>query len=156
VVVICALDLGREVLVPITLAVLLSFLVAPLVDLLRRLHLGQLPSVVIAVVLALAVMGGIGTLIGAQVAQLGADLPHYQAAIEKKIQRVQGATVGRADDLLRSASTLFKRATPPSKPESGVGPGGTRREDKVPLPVAVQEPPLTPKRGSGIDNARRT
>lgn len=121
VVVICGLYLEREVLIPVTLAVLLSFLVAPLVDQLRRFRLGKLPSVLIAAVLSLAVIGGIGTLIGAQVVQLGADLLRYQAAIETKIQRVQGITVGRADDLLASASNLFKRATPASKPETTTG-----------------------------------
>ncbi|KAA0997460.1 AI-2E family transporter [Paraburkholderia panacisoli] len=144
VVVIGALDLGREVLVPVTLAVLLSFLLAPLVDQLRRLRLGQLPSVVIAVVLALAVMGGIGTLIGAQVAQLGADLPRYQTAVEKKVQSVQGATVGRAEDLLGSASNLFKRAAPARKPETASVSGAAKQQDKAPLPVAVQEPPPSP------------
>src|SRR5258707_312193 len=48
--VICALYFGRAVLIPIILAVLLSFLVAPFVDLLRRLKLGQVPSVIVAVV----------------------------------------------------------------------------------------------------------
>lgn len=144
VVVICALDLGREVLIPVTLAVLLSFLVAPLVDQLRRLRLGELPSVVIAVVLALAVIGGVGTLIGAQVAQLGADLPRYQAAIERKIQSVQGATVGRADDLLGSASSLFKRSVPVRKQETASDSGVAKQADKAPMPVAVQEPPPSP------------
>jgi len=49
VVVICALYFGRAVLIPIILAVLLSFLVAPFVDLLRRLKFGQVPSVIVAV-----------------------------------------------------------------------------------------------------------
>jgi predicted PurR-regulated permease PerM len=149
VVVICALDLGRDVLMPVTLAVLLSFLVAPLVDILARLRLGQVPSVVIAVLLALAVMGGIGTLIGAQVAQLAADLPHYQATIEKRIQFVQQATVGRLDDLLASASTLIKRPIHAPHAAGGAGaPGATvsgrKQEERAPMPVAVQEPPASP------------
>ncbi|MCP3712515.1 AI-2E family transporter [Paraburkholderia sp. CNPSo 3274] len=158
VVVICALDLGREVLMPVTLAVLLSFLVAPMVELLERLRLGQVPSVVIAVVLALAVMGGLGTLIGAQVAQLGAGLPQYQAALEQKAQRVQQATVGRVDGLLGSGSNLMKRLAPP--PDAATGASGAsgagrasaasaivsgpaKQQDRAPMPVAVQEPPAS-------------
>ncbi len=41
VVIVAALYFAREVLVPITLAVLLSFLLAPLVHLLRLIHLGR-------------------------------------------------------------------------------------------------------------------
>src|SRR4051812_50143274 len=62
VVVVAGLYLGRTVLIPITLAVLLSFMLAPLVNLLRRIHLGRVPSVLLAVGLApggiLALRGG--------------------------------------------------------------------------------------------------
>ncbi|PLQ00328.1 AI-2E family transporter [Cupriavidus pauculus] len=144
VVVICGLYLGREVLIPVTLAVLLSFLVAPLVDQLRRLRLGKLPSVLISAVLSLAVMGGIGTLIGAQVAQLGEGLPRYQAAIEAKIQRVQGATLERAEGLLGSASNLFRRATPAPKHAPTAGSPSQKQQENSPVPVLIQEPPPTP------------
>lgn len=70
VVVIAALYVGRGVLIPITLAVLLSFIVAPLVGLLRRLRFGRLPSVIVAVLFALSALSAVGVLIGAQVAQL--------------------------------------------------------------------------------------
>ena len=56
VVVVAGLYLGRTVLIPITLAVLLSFLLAPLVNLLRRVRLGRVPSVLVAVFLALTVI----------------------------------------------------------------------------------------------------
>ena len=56
VVVVAGLYLGREVMIPIVLAVLLSFLLAPLVNVHRRMHLGRVPSVLLAVVLALGVI----------------------------------------------------------------------------------------------------
>ena len=49
VVVIAALYLGKEVLIPITVAVLLSFVLAPFVSLLRWMHLPRLPAVFVAV-----------------------------------------------------------------------------------------------------------
>jgi predicted PurR-regulated permease PerM len=51
--VIGALYFGREVLIPVMLAVLLSFLVEPFVEFLRRFKLGQIPSVIVAVLVAL-------------------------------------------------------------------------------------------------------
>src|ERR1700760_1059099 len=68
VVVIAGLYLGRTVLIPITLAVLLSFLLAPIVNLLRRIHLGRVPSALIAVLLALCIILSLGTLLGTQIA----------------------------------------------------------------------------------------
>src|SRR3954454_12971986 len=70
VVVVTGLYLGRTVLIPITLAVLLSFMLAPLSNLLRRIHLGRVPSVLLAVVLAVSVIVAIGGLIGTQLADL--------------------------------------------------------------------------------------
>ena len=77
VVVVAGLYLGRSLLIPITLAVLLSFLLAPLVNLMRRMHLGRIPSVLLAVLLALAVILALGGLLGTQVAGLAEEVPRY-------------------------------------------------------------------------------
>ena len=143
VVVIAALYVGRGVLIPITLAVLLSFIVAPFVGLLRRLRFGKLPSVIVAVLCALSALSAVGVLIGAQVAQLAADLPQYQWTVEHKIRVVQEDTLGRADTLLASVSNALKRFTPP--------PGDPHRKDNpvsassgTPMPVEVHEPTPSP------------
>ncbi|MEJ0002611.1 MAG: AI-2E family transporter [Pararobbsia sp.] len=111
VVIVCALYFGRTVLIPITLAILLSFLLAPLADWLRVLRIGKVPSVIAAVLVALLVVLGIGGLIGVQVAQLASSLPRYQATIEDKINTVQQKTLGRADDLLTRASHALKETS---------------------------------------------
>jgi predicted PurR-regulated permease PerM len=143
VLVIAALYMGRGVLIPITLAVLLSFIVAPLVGLLRRVHFGQWPSVIVAVLFALSVLSAVGALIGAQVAQLAKDLPQYQWTVEHKIRVLQENTLGRADTVLASASNALKRFAPPlgdahrmNNPLSASG--------AVPMPVEVQEPAPSP------------
>src|SRR5918997_2498374 len=68
--VLAALYIGREVFLPIVIAVLLAFVLAPFVDLLRRLRLGRVPSVVIATLLALGVIVSLSLMIGNQVDQL--------------------------------------------------------------------------------------
>lgn len=95
VVAVAGLYLGRSVLIPITLAVLLSFLLAPLVNLLRRVHLGRVPSVLLAMLLALALILALGGLIGTQVAGLAEDLPRYMVTIRQKIDTVQQAMLSR-------------------------------------------------------------
>ena len=59
VVVVAALYLAREVLVPISLAVLLSFVLAPLVRLLRACYAPQFVAVMFAVLLAFAAIFGL-------------------------------------------------------------------------------------------------
>ncbi|BCF99731.1 ABC transporter permease [Paraburkholderia sp. PGU19] len=144
VVVVSGLYFAREVLIPITLAVLLSFLLAPLVGLLRRLHFGQLPSIFVAVLLAVVTLLAVSTLIGAQIAQLASSLPQYQAAIERKVETVQEKTVGRADALLSRAATALARVAPdrPAVPHEA----GRSQKPTVsaPLPVEVHEPIPSP------------
>jgi predicted PurR-regulated permease PerM len=145
VVVICALYFGRAVMIPIILAILLSFLLAPFVDVLRRLRLGQVPSVIVAVVLALTVLTGVGALIGAQVAQLAGDLPKYQVAIERKIDTVQSVTVGRADQFLGRASNALKRLSPAREQEPHKDEGNQSSSPiDQPMPVEVHQPTPTP------------
>ncbi|MFL9893965.1 AI-2E family transporter [Paraburkholderia sp. RL17-381-BIF-C] len=144
VVVVCGLYFGRAVLIPITLSVLLSFLLAPLVQMLRRLHMGQLPSIFIAVLFALASLLAVGALIGAQLVQLAGDLPQYQVAIEQKIETVQEKTVGRADSLMSRAAVALQRVAP-SKPNPPRPTGrAARNAPAVPQPVEVHEPAPTP------------
>ncbi len=147
VVVVAGLYLGREVLVPITLAVLLSFLLAPLANLLQWARLGRVVSAILAVVLAISVILAVGGLIGTQVAGLAGDVPRYQDTIQHKIDSLRGMTIGRlqtmADTLTAQMSTAAKPAATPPKPASPPAPSTTPPPPK-PVPVEVEQPSLTP------------
>lgn len=145
VIVVCGLYFGRAVLIPITLSVLLSFLLAPLVTMLRRLHLGSFLSIFLAVLATVLALAGIGTLITAQIVQLAADLPQYQEAIEQKVETVQEKTVGRADLLMSRAATALQRVTPAPPPAPPLPHGhAARNAPGVPTPVEVHPPAPTP------------
>jgi predicted PurR-regulated permease PerM len=140
VVVVAGLYLAREVLIPITLAVLLSFLLAPLVTLLREIHVPNVPSVLFAVVLGLAALGAVGGVIGLQVASLATDVPQYASTIEGKINTLRAQTLGR----LNSVTNMFARqvattAAPAPEPDAG----GNSRANK-PIPVEVNQPSAGP------------
>jgi predicted PurR-regulated permease PerM len=137
VVVITGLYLGRTVLIPITLAVLLSFVLAPLANLLRRIHLGRVLSVLLAVVLALSVILAIGGLIGTQLADLAQQVPIYAQTIRKKVETVQEFALNKADFVIgRLGQQLNAPAPVQPKAPSGTGP--------KPLPVEIHQPEPTP------------
>ena len=100
--VVAGLYFGRSVLIPITLAMLLSFLLAPLVNLLRRMHLGRVPSVLLAVLLALTVILALGGLIGTQVADLAEDVPRYALTIQQKVDTLQQLVLSHMTELTRA------------------------------------------------------
>ena len=154
VVVVAGLYLGREVLIPITLAVLLSFVLAPLASLLRRLRLGRVPSVLVAVALAIGIVIVIGTVIGSQVASLATCLPEYTGTIETKIQSVRALTIDRVSGLLDQLGS--KTSAPGAGPKTNAGQGesgasaeaakdaGSAGQQNGSSPIALAERYLSP------------
>ena len=153
VVVIVALWFGRDLLIPITLAVLLSFVLAPLVALLRRIRIPKAPSAIIAVLLALGIILALGSVIGTQLASLAADLPRYQVTIESKVGAIRSLTLNRLSEV---AATLGRQAERvPHAPSNSAstasavpGAQGSAREAAPeplqPVPVEVHEPTPSP------------
>ena len=154
VVVIAGLYLAREVLIPITLAVLLSFVLAPLANLFRRFRLGRVPSVLVAVALAIGIVIVIGTVIGSQVASLATRLPEYTGTIETKIQSVRAVTIDRVSGLLDQLGS--KAGAPSAGPKSDGRPGergsstepskdaGNAGQQNAASPIALAERYLSP------------
>ena len=142
VVIVAALYFGREVLVPIALAILLSFVLAPLVRILQKGRIPRSVSVIVAVLVAFALIVGLGTVIVAQINQLAADLPRYQATLREKIQSFRGLAAG-SGTLERAAEVLQDLGRELEKPR-----GGDRAETSVPgargpdrpIPVEVRQP----------------
>ncbi len=150
VVVVAALYLAREVLIPITVAILLSFVLAPLADLLRRCRVPHIPAVLLAVVIGIGTLLTIAGVIGVQVASLTADVPQYAATIEKKVETIRGATVGRLSTLINRVDRQMAPAKPqdPTSGETQPGPGAVKTTPLAtgpqPIPVEVRPPPAQP------------
>ena len=142
--VVAALYFGKDILLPITVAVLLSFVLSPLVGALRRLQIPRVVAVVFSVGLALAIIGGVGALVGSQIVEVAGDLPLYQTTIEKKVGVLRTATLGRiAEVVSRFRGTLGQagQISPPSGSPAGEQ---AARPEQTPVPVEVRQPPPDP------------
>jgi predicted PurR-regulated permease PerM len=107
VVVVACLFFAREVLIPVTLAGILSFMLAPVVRMLQNFRLPRALAVIVVVLSAFAAIFALGTLITREVTQLASDLPRYQATISKKIQRFSGSgETGMAGTLRRAEKVI--------------------------------------------------
>lgn len=120
--IIAVLYFGRDVFVPLALAILLSFVLAPGVRFLQRLRCPRGLAVACVVLLAFAAIFALGTLMVSQVTQLATDLPRYQSTMQEKIKSMQGALsasgpLRRAADVLQELGKELKRA-PASAPET--------------------------------------
>jgi predicted PurR-regulated permease PerM len=146
VVIISMLYFGRDIFVAVALAILLSFVLAPLVNLLQRIRVPRGLSVVGVVILAFALIFAMGSLLAAQLSQLAGDLPNYQSTISQKIQSFRDAKAGsttleRASDMLKDLSKELDKP----KDDSAARPSGpvlstNSPKPLTPVPVEVRQP----------------
>jgi predicted PurR-regulated permease PerM len=144
VIIIMMLYFGREIIIPIALAILLSFVLAPLVGLLQRVRIPRGLAVVSVVIIAFALIFGLGSLLAAQLTQLARDLPSYQSTITEKIQSFRETTAGRgtlerASGMLKD---LSKELDKPKDAASALGAGASPKTAAplTPVPVEVRQP----------------
>src|SRR6202051_3776947 len=146
VIIIMVLYCGREIIIPIALAILLSFVLAPLVGLVQRMRVPRGFAVVSVVILAFAVIFAMGSLLASQLTQLAGDLPRYQSTISEKIQSFRDTKAGRgtlerASDMLKNLSKELdkpKDAASARAPSSIVSPNAPGPQ--TPVPVEVRQP----------------
>ncbi|MCP1743984.1 putative PurR-regulated permease PerM [Bradyrhizobium japonicum] len=146
-IIVSALYVGREIFVPVALAILLSFALASPVSALQRLKVPRGIAVVGVVLFAFAIIFALGSLIAAQLNRLAGDLPSYQVTIQSKIQSVRGIT-GGSSTLERAAGMLQDLGKELDKPKGAVpeksvspslgSPLGSR--PVAPVPVEVLQP----------------
>jgi predicted PurR-regulated permease PerM len=120
---------ARPVLIPIALAILISFALSPLVSWLQRLGLRRGLAVGVVVALALAVALGLGWAVVQQVTALADDLPRYKQTISRKISEIQkvgrGGTLAKVQDTAKDVMKQLDK-----------GGGAAER----PVPVVVSQP----------------
>ncbi len=100
VVVLTALRWGGPILIPLALAIFLTFVLSPLATLLERRGLGQVPSVIIVVALTVLVLSFVSWVVVHQVSNLLDELPKHTNTIKKKIETVRGMIQQSGDSRL--------------------------------------------------------
>jgi predicted PurR-regulated permease PerM len=132
VVIVSALYLARDVLIPITLAIFLSFFLAPIVRLLQRARLPKVVAVIVAVVVALAVILLVGAIIGSQIKALIVNLPQYMSTVNDKVESVQRVMHSLVTEVTSRLGRLHELPTP------GPGTLGNAIPENPPVPVVIE------------------
>jgi predicted PurR-regulated permease PerM len=123
---------AREVAIPLALALLLAFLLSPLVALARRLGLPRVPAAFTVGLFALLVAAALGWGLTAQIATLVNELPKYRATIARKISDIQKArhsgTLEKMEATAKDVMRQIEKGTPAEAPA------------EKPVPVVVAKP----------------
>src|SRR6188472_1065126 len=107
--VVTILYVGRQLLIPLALAAMLTFLLAPLVGYIER-WIGRIAAVLIVVAMLFSVVGGAGWLLTRQLIDLAAKLPDYQTNIDNKLNAIRLPTGGAFGRFSHSVSELQKQS----------------------------------------------
>jgi predicted PurR-regulated permease PerM len=141
--IIAALYFGREIFVPVALAVLLSFVLAPFVI---RLHSWRVPrtvSVLVVVFIGFSIIFSLGGLMVSQATRLAGKLPGYQQTLSDKIESLRGlmggsGTLEQASTVLKELGTELQHRDATGRPDSGLVRQPT--DKPIPIPVEVRQP----------------
>ncbi len=132
---------GRDVLLPIALAILLSFLLAPLVRGLQNWRIPHAFSVIAVVALAFLALFAIGGTIAMEATQLARDLPNYKSTLDVKIISLS-STISEGSPFARAAAILEHLGEEISKPVTAGMNAMTQTPGQV--PVEVRQAPAGP------------
>ena len=139
-----ALYVASDLLIPVALAALLTFLLAPIVKRLER-WLGRIGAIVLVVMLIVAATGATGWVLTRQLVDLATKLPDYKGNIQTKLRSFKLPTGGKFTKFSETVEELKKDllggkaadiTQEPGKPETAVV---TAARTEPPLPVHVIE-----------------
>lgn len=158
-VVVGALYLARDVLIPFALAALLSFLLSPLTARVEPL-IGRVAGVVTVVLLACGAVGGVTYLVAGQLTELAQTLPAYRQNIVAKLGAVRGGALEKATEAVKQIEEEIQAQNATKKEQEKKEQAAREKEeerrranDGSLASQSVPSPPPTSTKKSSVDEA---
>lgn len=101
---IATLYFGRQIFIPLALALVLSFLLNPLVGLFEKARLGRVAAVLVVLVLCFALTAGVGWMVADQLLDITGHIRDYKANLEetfRSLSRPASGALGQATATVR-------------------------------------------------------
>ncbi len=114
--VVATLYLARDFFMPLALAILLSFVLAPIVRKFEHWHFGRIGAVITVTLLTFSFLGGLGAIVGGQLIDIAQKLPGYQTELHRKIMAVKAPGHGVFANATKTLQDLSKDISKPEEP----------------------------------------
>ncbi len=152
---VAVLYFAREVFVPLALAGLLAFLLAPVATRLERWGFRRTPAALLVILLSLGGVGTLGWVVLGQVYNLAIELPEYQQNVTGKIESLHLNSAGKLSSTVEMLTSVSKQITsgdtvaPPivsvvprsrTHARSGAAPIPLDPKSAQPVPVRIEAP----------------
>jgi predicted PurR-regulated permease PerM len=128
---IAMLYFGRRIFIPLALALVLSFLLTPLVGWLQRIRVGRIPAVLVVLVFCFAVTAGVGWGVAGQLLEITTHIRDYKTNLEEKVHALHTRKSAPLKQASATVQQLNKELASPS-------PGNNPKNNHSPQPVPVQ------------------
>jgi predicted PurR-regulated permease PerM len=153
---VAVLYFARAILIPLAFALVLTFVLSPVVALFERSRIGRMPSVAVTILIMMAAAGCLGCIIVVQLVDVAGDLPRYRQNINAKMEALRIPTegpLGLAANSLKEIGSELSNLGAPSP-----GPGLPERNRKQRTAPSTSGPPLpvriVPQAATGLDYLR--
>jgi predicted PurR-regulated permease PerM len=138
--IVAVLRVADEVLIPVAFAVLLAFLLSPLVVRLIRVGLPRGMAIVLTVSVAFGAIGGIGWLVTSQAIALVRELPNYEENLRQKIAAIKHPRTPAMMERMSGMVENLRREIKSAAPDKPVTPPEPDEVKPVPVEVKASEP----------------
>ncbi len=130
---------GRQILVPLALALVLSFLLTPLVVLLEKCRLGRAPAVMAVLTLCFALTAVVAWTVAGQLVEIMVHVGDYKANLEEKIHALhpRDGTLSQATATVHELNKELASGRAESPANSKQAPNGLPGATNLPRPVPV-------------------
>ena len=152
---IAALYFARVILIPLAFALILTFVLSPVVALLQRSRIGRVPSVAVTVLVTIVAAGCVVWIIAMQLVGVAKELPRYRQNIQAKMEALRIPTEGPLGLAANSLEEIARELSSAAAPSPGPVPPERDREQGTPpstpgpLPVQIVQQPA-----GGLDYLR--
>jgi predicted PurR-regulated permease PerM len=147
---IAVLYFAREILIPLAFALILTFILTPVVALVERSRIGRVPSVAVTFLVAIAAAGCVGGIIVTQLVGAAQELPRYRENIQAKMEALRiptkgplGLTANSFKEIAHDLSTLGAPSPEPGPPLQNRKQRTAPATSGLPLSVQIVQPPAS-------------
>ena len=148
------LYLARGILVPVAIAILLSFALSPLVKALRRHGVPKQIAVGLVVLSTFLVAVGLGAVLAKQISDLAAEAPRYQATVAAKVDGLRdfaahNPVIAKLNGVIAEAAHMAPSPATTPQPDRPPAEAKPRAAEAKRAPT-VAAPLTAPKPGSPV------
>ncbi len=137
--IVAALYFARDVFIPLTLAVLLSFLLSPLVNRIQRLGVGNVFAVLVTAMFVFVLLASTLTFVGRELTGLVSDIPHYKSELVSKARGLAGLRSGMGERFSELTKEMSEAIDEPSQTVEKILTPDAKKKEEV-TPSGVEEP----------------